>query len=317
MNDLIYQQETDLSIALTLAAHTTRQTFIDVGAEKGGYSRALMNLGFRGVLFEPYPPHLANLQELVSGTASRVFPFAIDEADHDGLLHLAVDSDGKSMDYFHSLHHDDSNPIARHAGTTAVSCRSLASLAKEGLVDVEVGILKIDTEGSDLNVIRGMGGVKAEVLICEFVTPSLYPTWESSFPEGLVEAAFAKGYEVCIAVKRFGPHELVTLGRPVFVDGQWGNLIFVSNALLELAGQSLRELALRAEKKHVTALAEGYQSLEAKEQVIQTLNGACIERLAVIEQLNNKIEKQRTKEAELRAKIEDLQKKIAIMQTKP
>jgi FkbM family methyltransferase len=96
-----YEQETDISIMLALARHVSRKSFIDVGAEKGSFSRALFEIGFRGVLFEPFPLHLPGLRRLVEGTESKVFEFAIDEADHEGTLHIAVDDEGKQRDYFH------------------------------------------------------------------------------------------------------------------------------------------------------------------------------------------------------------------------
>lgn len=309
MNDSLYQQETDIAVVLVLAQHCERRTFIDVGAEKGEFARKLIGLGWNGNLFEPFPNHLEALRELVEGSGSRVFDIALDETDHAGLLNIAIAADGTTMDYFHSLHRDESNPIARHQDTIAVPCRSLGSLAKEGLVDDKVGVLKIDTEGTDLKVILGMGAVTAEVLICEFVTPLLYPTWTNSFPEALVKAAKERGYEECIAVKRVGVYEMVTFGPPVFVDGQWGNLIFTSHALMALAREELHELALSAEKRHVAALASQQQSLEEKEAVIQALNQACVERQGVIDNL-------KTKKQELRAKVETLREKITQLRTK-
>ena len=189
----LYEQATDIAVMLALAKHVTRKTFIDVGAEKGAVSRALFEMGFQGVLFEPYPTHLPALQKLVEGTESKVFGYAIDETDHEGTLHIAVDDEGKERDYFHSLLRVEAHHLVKHARSLPVRCRSLASLASEGLISREIGVLKIDTEGCDLNVLRGMGDVGAEVLVCEFVTPSLYSTWSGSFPEPLVQAARGKG----------------------------------------------------------------------------------------------------------------------------
>ena len=110
-------------------------------------------------------------------------------------------------DYFHSLLRVEAHRSFTTAQSIAVQCRSLASLAREGLISQEIGVFKTDTEGYDLNVVRGMGDVRAEVLVCEFVTPSLYRTWTGSFPEALIEAAFDRGYEACIAVKRMAGHE--------------------------------------------------------------------------------------------------------------
>ena len=188
-----YKQETDILVMLALARQVSRKSFVDVGAEKGGVSHALLKTGFQGILFEPFPAHLPALRRLVEGTGSKVYGFAIDETDHEGTLHIAVDSEGKQRDYFHSLLRVEAHPLVRHDQSVPVQCRSLASLAREGLIGQEIGVLKIDTEGCDLNVIRGMGDVSAEVLVCEFFTSSLYSAWSGAFPEALTEAAFDRG----------------------------------------------------------------------------------------------------------------------------
>jgi len=266
-----YEQDTDISLMLALGRHVSRKSFVDVGAEKGSFSRALLDIGFHGALFEPFPAHLPGLRRLVEGTASRVFDIALDETDHEGSLHIAVDAEGKPKDYFHSLIRNEPHPFARHAQTVPVQCRSLESLAQEGLISSEIGILKIDTEGNDLNVIRGMGNVRAEVLICEFVTPSLYSTWTGSFPEALAEAAVSRGFDACIAVKRMARHELVVFDPAGFIDGQWGNLIFASRELLARARTELSRIAYEGEKVLVASLARDAESLGKKEAVIRDL----------------------------------------------
>jgi FkbM family methyltransferase len=267
-----YQQETEAALVAALARHVRQRSFIDVGAEKGSFARPLLEAGFAGTLFEPFPTHLPGLEELSAGHACRVFPFAIDESDHEGQLHVAVDAEGKTMDYFHSLHHDESNPHAQHKSTLSVPCRSLESLAREGLIDSSYGIIKIDTEGNDLKVLKGMGHVRAEVLVCEFVTPDLYPTWRHSFPEKLLQAAQELGYEECIAVKRFGSHEMITFGPQSFVEGEWGNLIFTNSALFTQAREALQQIAGKSESNLVAACTQNQRDLEAKETVIQNLD---------------------------------------------
>ena len=286
-----YEQATDISVMLALATHVSRKSFIDVGAEKGSFSRALFEIGFHGVLFEPFPLHLPGLRRLVEGTESKVFEFAIDEADHEGTLHIAVDDEGKQKDYFHSLLRVEAHPLIHHSESIAVQCRSLASLAREGLINQEIGVLKTDTEGYDLNVVRGMGHVRAEVLVCEFVTPSLYRTWTGSFPEALIEAAFDRGYEACIAVKRMAGHEFVVFDPYGFIDGQWGNLVFTSRELLDRARAEIRRIAYESEKSLATSMAQETESLEAKEAVIRELAAACEERLDGMKRLAAEVER--------------------------
>ncbi|CAN5889931.1 hypothetical protein BH11VER1_BH11VER1_00420 [soil metagenome] len=304
-----YEQDTDMALLKALARHVRKKTFIDVGAEKGSFSQELINLGFSGTLFEPFPAHQVALEKLVAGKSSHVFQMAIDETDHEGRLHIAVDEKGMPMDYFHSLNRDESNPHARHASSISVTCRSLGSLTKEGIIAAEVGILKIDTEGNDLKVIRGMGSLTADVLFCEFVTPSLYPSWECSFPDALMEAARRIGYEECIAVKRFGAQEMVSVNPAKFVDGQWGNLIFTSRELMMLAQEEISDIKLRDEIKTAADLARAQRSLEEKEREIQSLAKACEDRLALIHELTEAVRKNSDREKELEGIIASLKLK--------
>ena len=296
----VYEQATDIAVILALARHVSQKAFIDVGAEKGTVSRAFFEIGFKGVLFEPFPAHLPVLQRLVEGTESRVFGFAIDETDREGTLHVAVDEEGKERDHFHSLRRIDAHPFVKHARALPIQCRSLASLASEGLISQEVGILKVDTEGCDLNVLRGMGDVRAEVLVCEFVTPSLYSTWSGSFPEPLMEAAKERGYQACVAVKRMAGHELVVFDPQGFVDGQWGNLVFTSRKLLDCARSEISRIAYESEKALANVIRQHAEALEAKEAVIRELAAACEARLAAIHTLTAELERLKAKAGDLR-----------------
>jgi hypothetical protein len=154
-----------------------------------------------------------------------------------------------------------------------------------------LGVLKIDTEGYDLNVIRGMGDVRAEVLMCEFFTPSLYSAWSGGFPEALTEAAFERGYEACIAVKRMVGHELVVFDPHGFIDGQWGNLVFTSREVLGRARTELARIAYDSEKALAASLFRHAESLEAKESVIRELAAACEARLDEMKRLATELER--------------------------
>lgn len=157
-----YAQDTKFALLDILMNALHEKAFIDVGAEKRVFARFFMEKGLQGVLFEPFPRHHAALQALTEGTTSRFFPYAIDHEDRTGALHLSYDNDGVLHDHFHSLIplHDD--PPVHHQDNLPVPCRTLGSLQVEGLLGTHVGILKIDTEGNDLNVFRSMGSLRVE-----------------------------------------------------------------------------------------------------------------------------------------------------------
>ncbi|RBP43896.1 FkbM family methyltransferase [Roseimicrobium gellanilyticum] len=302
----LYQQETEVAILKILAGKVTRKTFIDVGAEKGSFAREFLKLGFDGVLFEPFATHLPVLEKLVSGTRSKVLPLAIDATDHEGQLHIATDQAGQPLEYFHSLQPAPSATNFFHGAAVPVTCRSLESLVREGTIARDVGILKIDTEGNDLRVLQGMGPVRAEVLMCEYVTPRLYPDWSCSFPEGVMDAAKAMGYEHCIAVSRFDEHEVVENDPVHFVDGQWGNLIFISDALLRSAQKEIDDIQRYVHREHVKACLRDHQVLLEKEARIQDQATVCLDQQRRLDERRAKIEELKVKNAVLKEKNERL-----------
>ncbi len=298
----LYQQETEVMILKILAARLKSKTFVDVGAEKGSFATVFFDLGFEGTLFEPFAEHLPVLRNLVEGSGSRVFPYAIDATDHEGRLHIATDEAGRPLEYFHSLQASPSAVNFHHDAGVPVTCRSLGSLAEEGVIGHEVGLVKIDTEGNDLKVLEGMGQVKAEVLMCEFVTPGLYPDWEHSFPERLTAAAKAQGYEHCIAVIRFDEHEMVEMDPAQFVDGQWGNLIFTSADILCAVRTELNALMQLAHRMHVEACQIDHRALLEKEAKIQEQAAVCLDQ-------QRRLDERKSKIVELREKLSILKEK--------
>ncbi|QIF00135.1 FkbM family methyltransferase [Roseimicrobium sp. ORNL1] len=303
----LYQQETEVAMLKILAGKVKRKTFLDVGAEKGSFARELMALGFSGVLFEPFAEHLPALNKLVEGTGSRVLSCAVDATDHEGRLHIAKDEEGRPLEYFHSLQAAPSATNFQHDEEgVPVACRSLDSLAREGAIEARVGILKVDTEGNDLRVLEGMGPVRAEVLMCEFVTPRLYPDWICSFPEGLMAAAKAMGYEHCLAVSRFDEHEIVEVDPIHFVDGEWGNLIFTSKELLDAAYGEMGGLKQHVHRRHVEACMKDHQMLLEKEARIQEQAVVCLDQQRRLDERRTKIEELKEKVSVLREKNEKL-----------
>ncbi len=188
-SDNLYQQQTELELLTALIPHIEEKTFLDIGAEKGGFTGFMRNHGFSGHLFEPYPGHRKALETLVANSGNRFHPLAIDNEDRVGTMHIAVGEQGEELDYYHSLIQMQDDPRVHHKNKIEVECRSLASLLDAGVIDRRVGIIKTDTEGNDLNVILGMGEVSAAILMCEYFTEGVYSGWHDAHPEKLIEAA--------------------------------------------------------------------------------------------------------------------------------
>ncbi len=296
----LYAQESEFKILNILLPYIKNKTFIDVGAEKGSFARRLMEFGFTGTLFEPCPKHHPDLVGLTEHSGSSFFDFAIDKNDREASFHIAVDENGEPMDYYHSLHYLSGDPRVNHQKEIPVSCRSLGSLLNEGVINNDIGILKMDTEGNDLKVIQGMAGILPEILICEFFTQGLYAGWQAAEPTGLIdEVKKSLGYDHYLAIKRLEDIELISFGPAVFLGKQWGNLIFINDALYQGAFKELQQVVMLSEKQLFEmavkkdaqiSLAESNTRKQLTEK-IDALHRVCEERLELINHLTAEAEK--------------------------
>jgi FkbM family methyltransferase len=245
-------QEVDLEL-LNAALPHLRPTFVDIGAEKGSFARFLIERGLRGVIFEPLPQHAEALAKL-AGDGSRHFPFAIDRQDGQAEFHIACDDQGHPLDHFHSLQPLQNDPRVRHTKSLPVTCRSLASLHTEGILEREIGVLKIDTEGNDLRVVQGLGPVRADLMICEFFTEGIYSGWTEAQPMGLIAEAQKLGYPHWLAVRRRGAAEVVSWSPLAFTKQEWGNLLFFTPAVFNAAWPALSQVVAQCDERLFTSI---------------------------------------------------------------
>jgi FkbM family methyltransferase len=253
INDL-YNKETDIRIISFLYPYLENKNFIDIGAEKGGFANALLKIGFSsGILVEPMPAHLEILESRFKNENIKILSYAIDNIDRDAEFNVACDETGEELDYFHSLNKIESNNFFKHNKTINVRCKSLESLMHNGDIFSECGVLKIDTEGNDLKVIQGIGKLRPEIIICEYVPPSLYPDWSLSFAKNLVPEVKKLGYSNLLAAQRtYGVNgEKIILDPDRFTDDDWGNLIFIRNDVFARSKEKLERLICAHARKVV------------------------------------------------------------------
>jgi FkbM family methyltransferase len=264
-------QDIEASLIWIVAPFVRERFFVDVGAEKGSFASLLFSLGMRGALFEPMARHHGALRELVEANGSRLFPFAIDANDSNRQFFVASGPDGRELDYFHSLHRLDAQASFRHDRSIPVTCRSIASLVEDGSLPRAVGILKTDTEGNDLSVLRGMGPLLPEMVMCEYFTEGLYSGWEEARPGLAIELMGARGYSRYVATKRVGEFEYCTSSPAGFIPRQWGNLFFLSDRLFESAESAIGDWLAQVEARLIGSMQDIVADRVAKEAVIQGL----------------------------------------------
>jgi FkbM family methyltransferase len=137
-----------------LAARGQLTTVLDIGANRGGYALAVKAIApsARVISVEPHPLTYAALCDAVRGTNIETIQAAVSDTVGTCTLHDFADADGStqaSLDPAVIRFHGN-GPVVSHQVTTI----TLDELVRDmGLTDIS--LIKIDTEGFDLNVLRG------------------------------------------------------------------------------------------------------------------------------------------------------------------
>ena len=275
-------QNTEIDLINRLAPYLVNKKFVDIGAEKGVFALTMLELGMSGVLFEPMPRHLPVLQKLVNEySGATLYTCAITDIDTKQQLNVATDADGRELEYHHSLQKADSPGIFSHSKSFEVECRSLQSLAACGEIPTDLGVLKTDTEGNDLNVLRGLGTLRPEIIICEYFTSGLYDGWADAAPGLIIEHMRGLGYQTFLATKRIGDLEFVGISMALYQEKAWGNLFFFREDFYERANAVIAESIRSNEEELSRKFNKINAELEEKEKVIQQL---LLERLGITSQ---------------------------------
>jgi FkbM family methyltransferase len=148
---------------------------LDVGANVGGYARLLRRIGYRGriVSFEPNPSAFATLfadfrtDPLWSG-----FPVALGSAAASADFHIATSDNESSF-----LDRPQSDWIARVERVEVVRLDSMFGSIIQPLGQPTV-LLKMDTQGYDLEVIGGAAGCLKQILALQSEV-SVQPLYEN------------------------------------------------------------------------------------------------------------------------------------------
>lgn len=214
---------------------------IDIGANQGDISESLLKAGYQVYAFEPYTPVFEQLcQRLQQNSDFQAYNIAI--GSHDTTMDFHICSDQSEAGIFQnpSLY----NTLFPHSmpqglnftETRPVQVRSLESLHQTGEISHDIGLVKIDTEGYDLEVIQGMGKAQYPVVVAEF--------WDKNHIFGqsgtlnrldlLVEGMKKRDYHWYLVIGRSDKPSNYNFNYDIFfygnypetVDNSWGNVFF-------------------------------------------------------------------------------------------
>jgi FkbM family methyltransferase len=233
--DQQYFQDLDIELMTYLYSYLPHRLAVDIGANRGDVSSRLLQAGYQVYAFEPFPAVIDKLKNRLGDHPNfRLFPFALGSENQTQELHIATDEtpDNTYQDasFYSSLTKHSLSEGLVFTDTISVTVKTLASLHDAEELPKDIGLVKIDTEGFDLEVIKGMGNYRYPVVVAEF--------WDQNFPFGrsgamnqlpdLVNAMKARDYHWHLVIYRiWGSSDVSYYCNSAYsLDNSWGNVFF-------------------------------------------------------------------------------------------
>ncbi|BBX46641.1 hypothetical protein GCM10009641_42060 [Mycobacterium cookii] len=242
----------EIGLLQHVSSYIDNRTVVDVGAHLGDVAERLLDCGCRVYAFEPFPASFAALQDRLGGRADfTASPSAIGAADGEGKLNIAAaanGAEGLDASLFHSLVDHPLGTSIRFADAVEVQVRSLASLRQKVEIPEQIGILKIDAEGADIEIIKGLGEPDIPVVMTEF--------WDSQHAFGAgthghlgptVALMRSLGYAWHVVIYHIDENETISyyFNNAQTIPNSWGNAIFFKERSLFARAAQWCEAVLR------------------------------------------------------------------------
>lgn len=296
-----YEQEAEYRFLAAVLDELHTRAVVDVGAERGSFVNAALEAGVeRVVAVEPAPDNVQHLRERF-GDDDRVTIVEVAIADADGTasLRLATDESGSPLSYAHTLLEREAADEVQWSSFANVATRTLSSLARDGVIPEHIGILKIDTEGSDFAVVRGLGDVACDVVVVEHwldLPASLGRCpWTA---EDLVAELAPRGFSHFAFFVHAGEFTFVQWDDATIEPGAMGNLVFLHDRVVERSMPYVLASASESTRRVVRLAAERAAAATERDRLLVELRGeyelqarAATERLERIDALEAQLRK--------------------------
>jgi FkbM family methyltransferase len=196
---------------------------LDVGAADGGYARDMRKLGYQGQFrcFEPLQVSFDKLT-LWAEEDNRITVYKRALSDHDGeqLLHIAGNLDSSSLREMLPAHFEAA-PQTHPSGTEMVTISRLDSLFDECCNGFHRPFLKIDTQGAEMDVLKGAGDRLSQIVGLQ-VELSLVPLYNGQkLWTEVIEFLGKHGFTLCSL-------------EPGFTDSRTGRLLQIDGVFYRI-----------------------------------------------------------------------------------
>lgn len=234
------QQAHEENLITSISRSIHNKTVIDIGAHRGQFFSRMLDAGFETVYaVEPHPVLAEELHQRF-GSDPRVHIHQLAMAERDRSMNLCVIAKQSVENTTPSDPLLFSSLIPHHFGIgmefhdeIPVRCRSITSMVRDGLLPERAGILKIDSEGYDLKILKGMpDGAPYEVVMSEYWGAEyLFANEENHHGDKIITWLENQGYPFSIHITRKHPNQPgYTLNRLPAEQNVWGNSLFFKDA---------------------------------------------------------------------------------------
>lgn len=228
----------ETGLASHLYSFLPNRRVADVGAHVGDVAGRLLETGYEVYAFEPFPASYEKLTARHGGEPRfHGFNFALGAEEKQAELRLPADRSGQNVyddaTVFNTLTSHSMPEDLPYTKSVSVPVRTISAMIAEGSLPSNIDLLKIDTEGYDLEVIKGLGELRPPVVEAEY--------WDTEIPfarsgllytfESMVGEMRQRGYGWHIALYRvWGRNQTAFYANHSrAVPNTWGNLVFFRN----------------------------------------------------------------------------------------
>ena len=195
---------------------------VDVGANSGQFGQALRSMGYRGqmVSIEPLPEAYGALERHAARDAGwRALQLALGRSDSSAPLLVAGNSYSSSL-YPITPVHERAEPEARAVRQIDVEVRRLSEMADDLIGPSRRPLLKVDTQGSELDILDGAGEALDRFVGAQ-VELSLVPMYAGTpLMSEVIDWLDARGFFLCELEPEFSDPGT---GRLLQVNGLFAN----------------------------------------------------------------------------------------------
>lgn len=230
-----------------LYSHLPSRKAIDIGANIGDVSEKLLEVGYEVYAFEPFPSTFEKLKQRFDGNHEfHCYSTGLGASNEVKDFYIAKDKTAENLykdaTLFNSLTKHSMPDNIEFVDSISINVRSLESLHKDSEIPYDIGLVKIDTEGFDLEVLRGMGDQRYPVVVAEF--------WDSNLPfatcdafnglADMVKEMKTKQYYWYLVIYRIWGSDEASFycNYPQSLEKTWGNVFFFQD--YEVFSQALK-----------------------------------------------------------------------------